>query len=267
MTLGVIAVGILLYLTLPKWRRVYDLFPEKLTLNRFYDGAVERAQTGSFKFTISFMNGSIRSYLVYIFTFFIVILATSLFYKNALKVDTSELATIGIYEVLLALLIVIAAVSILFAKTRLSQIILLGAVGYTVSLFYVLFRAPDLALTQLVIETVSVALFLVCFYHLPKLRKEENRVRFKLTNAVVSVGVGIVVTLIALSAHSNKFFSSISQYYIENTYEKAAGKNMVNVILVDFRGFDTLFEIAVLAIAALGIFGMIKLRLARREEE
>ncbi|MGG0716071.1 Na+/H+ antiporter subunit A [Robertmurraya massiliosenegalensis] len=267
MTLGVIAVGLLLYLTLPKWRRIYDLFPEKLTLNRFYDGAVERAQTGSYKFTKSYMNGSIRSYLVYIFTFFIVILATSLFYKNAFKMDTSKLASIGIYEVLLALLIVIAAASILFAKTRLSQIILLGAVGYTVSLFYVLFRAPDLALTQLVIETVSVALFLVCFYHLPKLRREETRIRFKLTNAIVSVGVGVVVTLIALSAHSNKFFPSISQYYIENTYEKAAGKNMVNVILVDFRGFDTLFEIAVLAIAALGIFGMIKLRLARREEE
>jgi multicomponent Na+:H+ antiporter subunit A len=75
-----------------------------------------------------------------------------------------------------------------------------------------------------------------------------------------------VVTLIALSAHSNKLFDSISQYYVENTYTEAAGKNMVNVILVDFRGFDTLFEITVLAIASLGIFGMIKLRLNRRKE-
>jgi multicomponent Na+:H+ antiporter subunit A len=80
-------------------------------------------------------------------------------------------------------------------------------------------------------------------------------------NVVISVGVGAIVTMIALSAHSNKLFDSISQYYVDNTYTEAAGKNMVNVILVDFRGFDTMFEITVLAIAALGIFGMIKLRL------
>ena len=84
---------------------------------------------------------------------------------------------------------------------------------------------------------------------------------FKMTNALISVGVGAIVTMIALSAHSNKMFPSIAQYYVENTYKEAAGKNMVNVILVDFRGFDTMFEITVLGIAALGIFAMIKLRL------
>ncbi|MEQ2527142.1 Na+/H+ antiporter subunit A [Robertmurraya yapensis] len=267
MTLGVIALGILLYLTFPKWRKVYKLFPDKLALNRLYDGIIDRSQSGSYRLTTSYMTGSIRSYLVYIFTFFIIILATSLVVKDAFKLDTVHVSSIGIYELLLALFVVIGAISTVFAKTRLASILLLGAVGYTVSLFYVLFRAPDLALTQLVIETVSVALFLVCFYHLPKLRKEDSRVRFKLTNALISVGVGVMVTLIALSAHSNKFFKSISQYYIENTYTEAAGKNMVNVILVDFRGFDTLFEITVLAIASLGIYGMIRLRLTRRDEE
>lgn len=267
MTIGVIIFGSILYKTYPKWKRVYGIFPEKLTLNRLYDGIMDKAQTGSYSLTKTYMNGSIRSYLVYIFAFFIFILATSLIWKNAFKLDTSNVSSVGIYEVLLALLIIVGSISILFAKTRLASIILLGAVGYTVSLFYVLFRAPDLALTQLVIETVSVALFLVCFYHLPKLRKEESRIRFKLTNAVISVGVGAIVTLIALSAHSNKIFNSISEYYIENTYTEAAGKNMVNVILVDFRGFDTLFEITVLTIAALGIYGMIKLRMTRRDEE
>jgi multicomponent Na+:H+ antiporter subunit A len=76
-----------------------------------------------------------------------------------------------------------------------------------------------------------------------------------------------VVTLIALSAHSSKMFDSISQYYVENTYKKAGGENMVNVVLVDFRGFDTLFEIAVLGIAALGIFSLIKLRMTGGKEQ
>jgi multicomponent Na+:H+ antiporter subunit A len=266
MTMGVIIMGLILYKTYPKWKKIYKAIPEKLSINGFYDGTIERSQSVSNKLMNMNMNGSIRSYLAYIFAFLIIILSTTLIWKNAFKLDTSNVSSIGVYEVVLAIFVMVGSISILFVKSRMTSIILLGAVGYTVSLFYVLFRAPDLALTQLVIETISVALFLVCFYHLPKLRKFETRLTFKLTNALISFGVGAVVTAIALSAHSNKLFSSISQYYVENTYEEAAGKNMVNVILVDFRGFDTMFEICVLAIAALGIFSMIKLRLTRRKE-
>lgn len=266
MTLGVILLGTTLYKTFPKWKNLYDLIPERFSLFRLYDSLLEWLQFGSFKLTKAYMNGSIRSYLVYIFAFFIFILTAALVWKDGFKLDTSDVSPIGIYELILAILVMVGSISILFVKSRITSIILLGAVGYTVSLFFILFRAPDLALTQLVIETISVALFLVCFYHLPKLRKYEKRMRFRLTNAFISVGVGAVVTAIALSAHSNKLFESISHFYVENTYEKAAGKNMVNVILVDFRGFDTLFEITVLAIASLGIYGMIKLRSNRRNE-
>ncbi|WP_391559463.1 Na+/H+ antiporter subunit A [Robertmurraya sp.] len=266
MTLGVVILGILLYLTLPKWERTYDLLPEKLTLNKLYDKGLESIQSGSFKLTRFYMNGYIRTYLVYIFAFFILILGYTLYKKDAFLIDTANVSSIGIYELVLSLLIVVATITILFAKSRLTSIILLGAVGYTVALFFVVFRAPDLALTQLVIETVSVALFLLCFYHLPKFKKEESKIPFKLTNAVISIGVGAIVTAIALSSYSTKLFDSISQFYVDNTYIRAAGKNMVNVILVDFRGFDTLFEICVLAIASLGIFAMIKLRLTRGKE-
>ncbi|WP_071393700.1 Na+/H+ antiporter subunit A [Bacillus tuaregi] len=265
MTIGVILLGTIMFLTREKWMGIYRIFPEKLTINHVYNGLLNHSQSLSRSFTDFYMNGSIRTYLLYIFTFFIVLLLSTMGLKNAFTLDTSNLGTIGIWEIILALLIVISCIAVLFSKSRMTSIILLGAVGYTVSLFYVLFRAPDLALTQLVIETVSVALFLLCFYHLPKKRNEE-RMRFKLTNAIISIGVGLVVTLIAISAHSNKVFDSIAQYYVENTYTEAAGKNMVNVILVDFRGFDTMFEITVLAIAAIGIFSMIKLRLSGRKE-
>ncbi|SHS02599.1 NADH:ubiquinone oxidoreductase subunit 5 (chain L)/multisubunit Na+/H+ antiporter, MnhA subunit [Mycobacteroides abscessus subsp. abscessus] len=266
MTIGVVVLGIILYLTLPKWERTYDLLPEKLTLNKMYDKGIEAIQSGSFKLTRFYMNGYIRTYLVYIFAFFILILGYTLYKKDAFVIDTANVSNIGFYELVLSLLIVVATITILFAKSRLTSIILLGAVGYTVALFFVVFRAPDLALTQLVIETVSVALFLLCFYHLPKFKKEESKIPFKLTNAIISIGVGAIVTAIALSANSTKLFDSISQFYVDNTYIRAAGKNMVNVILVDFRGFDTLFEICVLAIASLGIFAMIKLRLTRGKE-
>ncbi|SEM61190.1 multisubunit sodium/proton antiporter, MrpA subunit [Mesobacillus persicus] len=267
MTIGVILAGILLYKFMPKWTGVYTRMPERFSFNSAYDNGLAAIQKGANRFTNAYMTNSIRTYLIYIFAFFIFTLGTTLIVKNAFTLDTSNVASIHAFEVVLVVIIAVGSISILFAKSRMTTIILLGAVGYSVSLFYAIFRAPDLALTQLVIETVSVALFLLVFYHLPKVSRHEETRQFKMGNAIISVGVGVVVTMIALSAHSGKAFDSISQYYIENTYKKAAGENMVNVILVDFRGFDTLFEIAVLAIAALGIFSLIKLRLTRGKEQ
>jgi len=165
---------------------------------------------------------------------------------------------------LIVVLLIGTAITIL-AKSRLTAIIGLGTVGYTVALFFVIFNAPDLALTQLVIETISVALFLLAFYHLPKLGKREERMRFQLNRAIVSIAVGVMVTLVALSAHSQKLIPSIAKYYEETVYSLAGGGNIVNVILVDYRGFDTLFEITVLGIAGMAILAMIKLRMNRKE--
>ncbi|WP_019243764.1 MULTISPECIES: Na+/H+ antiporter subunit A [Bacillus] len=264
MTIGVVILGIVLFKTWPKWRFVYKPFPSRLSFNALYDKSLYAMNKGSFALVKAVMTGFIRNYLVYIFLFFITILAFTLYWTDAFKVDTSNIAPIGFYEVVLALVIAAGAISILFVKSRLTSIIVLGAVGYTVSLFFVLFRAPDLALTQLVVETVSTALFLLCFYHLPKQFRKEERASFKLTNLFISLGVGIIVTLIALSAHSTKLFDTISKYYVDTTYTEAGGKNMVNVILVDYRGLDTMFEITVLGIAAIGIYAMIKLRLTKK---
>src|SRR5690606_5429037 len=162
---------------------------------------------------------------------------------------------------------ILAAMVLLFTANRLTAIISVGVVGYIVSLFFVIFRAPDLALTQLIVETVSVALFLVCFYHLPRMRKEMNRVRFRLVNVIIAVSVGVLVTVLALAVQGVPVVESISGYFIENSYKEAGGKNIVNVILVDFRGFDTMLEILVLGIASLGVYSMIKLRMTGRDEQ
>lgn len=265
MTIGVIVLGIILYLTVGKWSVIYQAIP--VIWNRIYDWLFGETENGFNKLTNRYMTGSLRTYLIYVFSFFILILSYTLFAKDGFTIDTSRLAPIGGYEVVLSLVLVISTIAILFAKSRLTSIILLGAVGYTVSLFYVVFRAPDLALTQLVIETVSVALFLLCFYHLPRNARKKESIPFKLSNAVISVLVGLVVMVIAIASYSTKLFDSISQFYVENTYTKAAGENMVNVILVDFRGFDTLFEITVLAIAAIGIYSMITLRMGGKKNE
>ncbi|MDQ0225554.1 Na+/H+ antiporter subunit A [Metabacillus niabensis] len=267
MTIGVVLIGLLAFLMLSKWSGIYRFTPKKLTLNKGYDAAIRGLDKSSSTFTRFYMTGFIRDYLAYIFIFMIVIVGTSLVVKNGFSFNLRNTAPVGIYEAVLAAVMVIGTITVLFAKSRLTSIIALGSVGYSLSLFFVLFRAPDLALTQLCVETVSVALFLLCFYYLPELKKREKKLPFKLTNLIISLGVGAIVTLIGLAANSQRVSETISSYFIENSYELAGGKNMVNVILVDFRGFDTLFEITVLCIAALGIYGMIRLQAKKEGEE
>lgn len=168
------------------------------------------------------------------------------------------MAKIGVYEIILTLVMISATVATVFARSRLTAIIALGVVGYTLALFFVIFRAPDLALTQLVIETISVALFLLCFYHLPKLRLKTKTRTFRMTNFIISLGVGVIVTLLGIASSSQRTKDSIASFFVKHSHDLGGGDNVVNVILVDFRGFDTMFEITVLTIAALGIYSMIK---------
>lgn len=267
MTIGIVVVGLLLFLALSKWQKVYKLVPERFSLNKLYDFVMDvLLVTAMERFSNLYMTGSIRKYLTYMFTAIVSIVIATLFIKNAFVVSFENVSPITLYEITLIIVLIIGTITTLFAKTRITAIVGLGAVGYTVALFFVIFNAPDLALTQLVIETISVALFLLAFYHLPKLGHVEERMRFQVGRAIVSIGVGVMVTLVALSAHSQKLVDSISTYYKETVYSLAGGGNIVNVILVDYRGFDTLFEIAVLSIAGMGIYAMIKLRLNRKEK-
>lgn len=263
MTIGIFAVGGLMFWSLRKWQHQYDRFPD--TLNSLYDKGMFMSDKGANRFSNAYMTGFLRSYLVYMFGFVILIVLGTLFLNDAFMVDFNNLAPVGFYEIAIVLALTAGTITILVAKSRMTAIIALGAVGYSVAVMFVIFRAPDLALTQLVIETISVGLFLLAFYHLPKLTKKEERMPFKLGNAFIAAGVGLTMTLVALSAHSQKALPSISEYYKETVYSLAGGGNIVNVILVDYRGFDTLFEITVLGIASIGIITMIKLRLKKKE--
>lgn len=267
MTLGIVAAGLLLFILLPKWQKAYRIIPGWLSLNRLYDFMMDSVlDTMMERFSNLYMTGSIRKYLTYMFAAIVSIVIGTLFIKDAFALSFEDVSPIAIYDVTLIVVLVIGTLTTLLAKSRITSIVGLGAVGYTVALFFVIFNAPDLALTQLVIETISVALFLMAFYHLPKLNRVEERMRFQVGRALISIGVGAMVTLLALSAHSQKMVASISEYYKETVYSLAGGGNIVNVILVDYRGFDTLFEITVLGIAGMGIYAMIKLRLSRKEK-
>ena len=178
MTFGIVIVGVLLFVALPKWQVIYQRFPRSLTLNNAYDKIMLGLDVGLNRVSRLYMTGSMRHYLLYMFSSIAAIVIGSLFVKNAFTVSFQDISPIRPYEIILVVVLVIGTAMTILAKSRLTAIIGLGAVGYTVALFFVIFNAPDLALTQLVIETISVALFLLAFYHLPKLGKREERMRF-----------------------------------------------------------------------------------------
>ncbi|GHI00796.1 Na+/H+ antiporter subunit A [Neobacillus kokaensis] len=258
MTLGVIGCGILLYRGLKKWLPVYQRYPKGLTFNHLYQLTLEGMEGLSFKVTKRYMTGIVRDYLVYIFFTIILVIGGALWLLDGISFYFSNNAPVNAYEMGIVVGMIVAALTVLLAKSRLTAIIALGALGLLVSLLFVVFRAPDLALTQLVVETVTTVLFLLCFYHLPELRREKSKLRFKLTNLLISLGVGAVFTVLALSANNHRFSETISSFF-EDSYTLAGAKNMVNAILVDFRGLDTMLEILVLAIAGLGVFTLIHL--------
>lgn len=258
MTAGIIVIGTIGYLSLNKWKGIYKLFPSKLTLNRLYDKLVTLMEKGSYRVTKQYMTGFLRDYLLYIFAGFIILMGGAFVIKGGFSFTTEGMAKIGVYEIILTLVMISATAATVFARSRLTAIISLGVVGYALALFFVIFRAPDLALTQLVIETISVALFLLCFYHLPKLRLKKKTRTFRLTNFIIALGVGIIVTLLGIASSSQRTKDSIASFFVKHSHDLGGGDNVVNVILVDFRGFDTMFEITVLTIAALGIYSMIK---------
>ncbi|MBX0358796.1 Na+/H+ antiporter subunit A [Halobacillus sp. Nhm2S1] len=266
MSLTVLVFGSILALSRKVWAPVYNVVPGVLSMNKVYDGTVDRVERYSTTITKGYMNGSLGRYVRLILAAIIVISFAFMAITGGFTLDTSNVAEITAPEILVAVTMVIAAIGTALTNNRIAAILILGVVGYGLSMLFVLYRAPDLALTQLIVETVTVALFLLVFYHLPKLRKKEEPVSTKALNLVISVGFGALMTMVAISSHSSKFFESISDYFTKNSYKLGGGDNIVNVILVDFRGLDTLFEIVVLGIAAMAIYGLIRFRKNKEEE-
>jgi multicomponent Na+:H+ antiporter subunit A len=167
------------------------------------------------------------------------------------------------FEALAAAVVVAGAFSAVLSKSRLSAIVSLGAVGLGIALLYVNFGAPDLAITQFIVEILTVILFVLVFYHLPGFRT-KTREKLIWLEGIIAGAFGLVVTMLVLSV-STFNPSRISEWHAENVYTEAYGRNIVNVILVDFRALDTMGEILVLGVAALGVVALLRLR-PRKEE-
>ncbi|MDG4649580.1 putative monovalent cation/H+ antiporter subunit A [Roseibacterium sp. SDUM158017] len=205
-------------------------------------------------------SGVLQRYMVTVFVTLAVGVAATIWAKDALGPVTLDLA--GQLDGLLfkhwAVLVFITAGALLTAYTssRMTAVAALGVVGIGVALIFIMFSAPDVAITQLLVETLTVVLVAVAMLKLPHLniRKEQRRPG----HAALSVTIGALVTLILIGVLQGDIDRRITDYFEIASWPEAFGRNIVNVILVDFRALDTFGEIAVVVIAALAAYALLR---------
>jgi multicomponent Na+:H+ antiporter subunit A len=158
---------------------------------------------------------------------------------------------ITLAELSAGLLIMASSLTTAFARQRLPAIAGLGAMGMGMTLFFIVSQAPDLALTQFLVEILAVVLLVVAFRHLPDFVGEPLRIQTG--RLIISAFMGLTMMVLTLVALSTDYGQRVSHWHGLNALTQGHGANVVNVILVDFRALDTLGEITVLSIAALGV--------------
>ena len=269
MTVITYTIGIIFYRKLKKIVARLKRVPVILSNNRIYDWLIlnNGLVNGANRLTNIYMTRRLQNYLQFTCIAFILITIAMMVLKGAFVLDFSDLAPITIFEIIWIVAIISAAIAVVASKQRVVALLSLGVVGYGVAFFFVLFSAPDLALTQLVVETITLVLFFLAFKYLPRKTSDIPVSPLKKSiQLLISLFMGLSVTAIALIGHSNKLFGSISNFYIENAEKLGGGLNIVNVMLVDFRGLDTMGEITVIAIAAIGVFLLISLTVREKPE-
>lgn len=167
-------------------------------------------------------------------------------------------------QVAVGALMVALAAAIGVIHQRMAAALVLGAIGYGMAVLFVIQGAPDLALTQLLVETLSVVAFVFTFRHLPDRFGRETRSVPRPLRLALAVASGVFVTAFALHAFAAREAEPISEEYLTRAAPEGGGNNVVNVILVDFRGFDTMGEITVLTVCLLGVVSLLGGAAARR---
>ena len=246
------------------WPRFHPWLVARWASRRFgpaagYFGLLDALVRFAYAQTRFLQSDDLRHHLTVIVVFTIALTGTVGWTTGAFA-DLAVTPTVAyLYEVVVLAVIVAAVFSAVRAHSRVVAITSLGVVGFGIALVFVLFAAPDLAITQFLVETLVVIIIALVLVRLPvgSLRETDNA-GVRLLAAIVATLGGVLVAALAIAVTATPFDPALTRFFEAQSYPAALGRNIVNVILVDFRAIDTLGEITVLAIAALGVYGLLR---------
>ncbi|MFP4262887.1 MAG: monovalent cation/H+ antiporter subunit A [Halomonas sp.] len=252
MSLFALAGGTLFYHFRDPLFRLHARLPE-VDAKEIFDWIMRRTIALSQRRVFQLENGSLQRYLAFIMATVVVLVGLEL--GGVTRWDGGEaLSPIDPLTFLAAVLLCLSAIGVMaFHHHRLPALLLLGVTGLFVTVTFARFSAPDLALTQLMVEVMAVVIMMLALSFLPqKSPRESSRPRvYRDLSIAVLMGVGVTAFSFAILTRPQE---TISDFFLANSVPGGGGTNVVNVILVDFRGFDTLGEITVLGIAAVAVF-------------
>ncbi len=263
-SLGVVAVLLWprLYQFLMRISPALDIGPAKA-----YDRILEAIVWLAKEQTRLIQGPNLRRHLFVLITVLVALTGFTLLSRHSWQ-GFPAIGTIYFYELMLAGLIVAGALTTVFANTRLTAVTALGVTGFGIALIFVTFAAPDLAITQFLVETLLVIILVLVMIRLPELSKAENSPpASQFRDALIAIGSGILVTALLLTVITIPFNETVSDFLKAESMPGGFGRNIVNVILVDFRALDTLGEIVVLAIAAAGVAALLTRRRSKRKAD
>jgi multicomponent K+:H+ antiporter subunit A len=247
--------GVLVYVLRKPLFRWYAGLPDT-DAKEVFEQQVQRVTRAARGITGLLENGSLQRSLSWLLGSALVAIAVYLAPLPQIAGERPLTPLDGITGLGLVVLGLSGVLTAIFHRRRLIALMVLGVAGLLVALAFARFSAPDLALTQLVVEVVTLVLLILALYYLPSRTPGESSSLRGLRDFILACGFGVMVALLAYAVLTRPY-DGIADFFLANAVSGGGGTNVVNVILVDFRGFDTLGEITVLAIAAVGIYAML----------
>ncbi|MBO0663531.1 putative monovalent cation/H+ antiporter subunit A [Jiella sp. MQZ9-1] len=265
LSMATIALGIAIYLGSNGLRRATNRVLDAIGWgpDRGFDQAMRGLLRVSFWITRRLQSGRLDYYMTVTVIAMVAALFVPMIVGKALPV-APEMPQLRFYEWLVLVLILVGIVAVVIAKNRLTAIVSLGIQGFAVALIFMLLGAPDLSFTQFMVETLSVVILALVMTRLKLSPADHRPWRETLPDAAIAAAGGAGFGLFLLSITQRPFDPLLSSFFERYSYAIAHGHNIVNVIIVDFRGVDTMGEIAVVMTTGLAVLALIRIRVAKR---
>ncbi|MGS4946321.1 hydrogen gas-evolving membrane-bound hydrogenase subunit E [Meridianimarinicoccus sp. RP-17] len=253
------ATGVAIYVFQDRIReRIVAAESRLMNFDALWDRLLAAIGTGARVVTDLLQPGIASRYLMAVFTTITLLIGSAILIRG-LDIGTVGLSGVdGVHVVVFGLTIAGTLLAVV-TNSRIAAITGLGVTGTGVALVFIMFGAPDVAITQILVEMLIVVLFSVAALKLPTL---PQRLPFfhRRAHAAVSIALGAIVAGVVIAVTSVPLDLRLTEFFEANSYPEAHGRNIVNVILVDFRAFDTFGEISVVAIAAISAYALLRQR-------
>ncbi|BDX19256.1 monovalent cation/H+ antiporter subunit A [Halopseudomonas aestusnigri] len=255
MSFAAMVLGILVY---SLRRPLFDWYARQRDVDAklVFEAAVQRLVRGAGQITLLLENASLQRYLLCLLLAALVVTGFWLIQLPALRGPVAMTPVDGVTLAGAVLTMLSAVATAYWHRLRLVSLVTLSVVGLGVVLAFARFAAPDLALTQISVEVVTIVLLMLALFFLPARTPRESSGLRRGRDLIIALLCGALVGALAF-AMLTRPYDSIADFFLANSVTGGGGHNVVNVILVDFRGFDTMGEITVLAIAAIAIYALI----------